>query len=159
MRRFPSKGRSRAMLIRRLSLAAITTFLMMLSFAHLAAADDSTAVRTTSGKVRCIVSADNAVCETYAPENGGSFPQAPLVPSEPGKTSRANIVNFNASGGLRWGFGDIPGSEPEKDIVLAYGQTYRMNGWTIAASADGTRFTNDQTGHGMFVSIDGVSTF
>ncbi len=45
------------------------------------------------------------------------------------------------------------------DIVLNYGQTYHINGWTILPSFDGTRFTNDRTGHGMFVSVDNVSSF
>jgi hypothetical protein len=30
---------------------------------------------------------------------------------------------------------------------------------TIAASERGTTFTNEQTGHGMFVSIEKVDTF
>jgi hypothetical protein len=32
-------------------------------------------------------------------------------------------------------------------------------GWTIVADGNGTRITNDRTGHGMFVSIDEVSTY
>ena len=32
-------------------------------------------------------------------------------------------------------------------------------GWTIEASEDGTRFTNDGTGHGMFISVEGVEAF
>jgi hypothetical protein len=37
--------------------------------------------------------------------------------------------------------------------------TYDAAGWTIAASESGTRFTNEQTGHGMFVSVEKVDTF
>jgi hypothetical protein len=44
-------------------------------------------------------------------------------------------------------------------VVRVYGQTYRFNGWTIVSTFDGTRLTNDGTGHGMFVAIDGVSSF
>jgi len=40
-------------------------------------------------------------------------------------------------------------------VVLAYGKTY--NGWTILPTSDGTRFANDRTGHGMFVSIEALS--
>ena len=57
--------------------------------------------------------------------------------------------------------GNIPGS-PEvmaNDVVLNYGQTFHLNGWTIIPSEDGTRFTNDGTGHGMVVSINNVSSF
>jgi hypothetical protein len=46
-----------------------------------------------------------------------------------------------------------------QDILLTYGQTFQVNGWTIQPSFDGTRFTNDATGHGMFVSIDNVYSF
>jgi hypothetical protein len=42
---------------------------------------------------------------------------------------------------------------------LNYGQTYHVIGWTIEPSSDGTRFTNDGSGHGMFVSIEDVSSF
>jgi hypothetical protein len=39
------------------------------------------------------------------------------------------------------------------DTVLP-GQTYHIQGWTIVAAGDGIRFTNDGTGHGMFVGSD-----
>ena len=42
---------------------------------------------------------------------------------------------------------------------MQYCQTYQLNGWTIFASSDGTRLTNDRTGHGMFVSIQNVYSF
>jgi hypothetical protein len=32
-------------------------------------------------------------------------------------------------------------------------------GWTIEGVERGTRFTNDRTGHGMFVSLDEVTTY
>jgi len=38
-------------------------------------------------------------------------------------------------------------------------QTYDAEGWTIAASETGTKFPNQHTGHGMFVSIEKVDTF
>jgi hypothetical protein len=43
--------------------------------------------------------------------------------------------------------------------VLTYGQTYHILGWTILPISDGTTFTNDATGHGMFVSIQDVHSF
>ena len=45
------------------------------------------------------------------------------------------------------------------DVLLNYGQTYHLQSWTIVPTEDGTRFTNDSTGHGMFVSIENVSSF
>jgi hypothetical protein len=34
-----------------------------------------------------------------------------------------------------------------------------MEGWTIVPTQDGTRFTSDSTGHGMFVSVENVASF
>jgi hypothetical protein len=42
---------------------------------------------------------------------------------------------------------------------MAYGQTYHHGNWTINPDETGTRFVNDRSGHGMFVSIDNVSPF
>jgi len=52
-----------------------------------------------------------------------------------------------------------PAEAEAQDTVLQYGQTYHINGWTVLPSSDGTTFTNDATGHGMFVSIDNVNSF
>jgi hypothetical protein len=53
----------------------------------------------------------------------------------------------------------IGGSQPINFLTMAYGQTYNVQGWTVAASVDGTRFTNNGTGRGMFVSIENVYPF
>jgi len=37
--------------------------------------------------------------------------------------------------------------------------TYRAVGWTITADSTGTTFTNDDSGHGMFVNTDRVDFF
>jgi hypothetical protein len=116
-----------------------------------AAADQS--VRTESGQVRCGVTANDqghgggplVDCQMRA----GYFPKAP---------PDMNIVAAGATGALNWYDGNIAWS-PEavaQDIVLNYGQTYDINGWTILSTFNGTRFTNDGTGHGMFVSIQNV---
>ena len=68
---------------------------------------------------------------------------------------RANGVNITASGSVQWvlgNLGDIP------TVTIDY-RTYDAEGWTIAASESGTRFTNKGTGHGMFVSVENVETF
>ena len=68
---------------------------------------------------------------------------------------QANGVNVTADGTVEWlvgNLGDIPA------VTLDY-RTYRALGWTIVASSDGTRFTNGDTGHGMFVSIEKVETY
>jgi hypothetical protein len=64
-------------------------------------------------------------------------------------------VTVSSDGDMRWlagNLGDIP------VVTLDY-RTYEAQGWTIAAAAPGGRFTNDRTGHGMFVSVDKVNTF
>jgi hypothetical protein len=44
--------------------------------------------------------------------------------------------------------------------TLVPGQTYHIQGWTIVAGSDDTRFTNDGTGHGMAIGSDTtVKTF
>ena len=68
---------------------------------------------------------------------------------------KANGVSVNGSGTLTWvvgNLGDIP-------VVKLDYQTYSANGWTIDATSDGTRFSNDGTGHGMQVATQGVQAF
>jgi hypothetical protein len=114
-------------------------------------AESSQYVRTESAKVRCVISAGDAACERTSADG---FPDAP-----PGQLGgHQNIAQVEAAGDFRWIEGNI-GIGDDQDVVLAYGQTYRFNGWTIVSSFDGTRLTNDGTGHGMFVAVDGVSSF
>lgn len=114
-------------------------------------AESSQYVRTESGKVRCVISAGDAACERGSADG---FPDAP-----PGQFGgHQNIAQVDANGGFSWTEGNI-GAGDDQDQVLAYGQTYRFNGWTVVSTFDGTRLTNDGTGHGMFVAVDGVASF
>jgi hypothetical protein len=64
-------------------------------------------------------------------------------------------VRLTANGEVSWlvgNLGDIPA------VKLDY-RTYSAVGWTIHAREDGTRFTNDRTGRGMIVAVDGVQAF
>jgi hypothetical protein len=112
---------------------------------------DSELVRTESGKVRCDIQADKVGCQ-YLP----GFPLAPICDTG---GYHCDIAQVKSSGGFSWIDGNIPGAHPENDVVLNYGQTYHLQGWTINPGEDGTRFTNDSTGHGMFVSVENVSSF
>jgi hypothetical protein len=72
-----------------------------------------------------------------------------------------DVASVTSAGEFKWAEGNIPGT-PEvmaNDVVLNYGQTSHLNGWTIVPNEDGTRFTNDSTGHGMSVSVNNVSPF
>ena len=100
-------------------------------------------VETKSGKTRCELNSESVGCESQ-------FENSPVVNGEP-----ANGVSITAGGTVRWvvgNLGDIP------TVTLDYG-TYSAAGWTIAADANGTRFTNDATGHGMLVAVEGVQAF
>ncbi|MDV3135336.1 hypothetical protein [Mycobacterium sp. 29Ha] len=148
---------------RRLPLAVIAMCLLALLFASPAAADDNQAVITESGKVRCYPNAADeghgggplVVCQR---RGGEPFPQSPYS-AENG--SPLNLAVVRGNGDFYWDIGNIPWSREAiaNDIVLRYGQTYNVNGWTILSTFEGTRFTNDRTGHGMFVSVDNVYSF
>jgi hypothetical protein len=100
-------------------------------------------IETKSGQTRCQIDSDSVGCEA-------EFTNSPMQDGE-----RANGVNITASGSVQWvvgNLGDIP------TVTIDY-LTYDADGWTIAASESGTRFTNKNTGHGMFVSIEKVDTF
>ena len=100
-------------------------------------------IETKSGQTRCQIDSDSVGCEAQ-------FTNSPMQDGE-----RANGINITASGDVQWvlgNLGDIP------TVTIDY-QTYDAAGWTIAATESGTRFTNEHTGHGMFVSIEKVDTF
>ena len=100
-------------------------------------------IETKSGVTRCQINKDSVGCE--AP-----FTNSPLQDGE-----HANGVSISASGNVQWVLGNL-GAIPT--VTIDY-KTYAAQGWTINATAEGTRFTNDHTGHGMFVSVEKVNTF
>jgi hypothetical protein len=134
-------------------LVGLVTFALTAGPATASADPSQYLLRTQSGKVRCIIHTGHAAC---TPTGGGAFSQAPVGTGG----SRANVASVDASRGfqLEWASADMPGN-PANDTVLTYGQTFHLLGWTIVPSSDGTRFTDDGTGHGMFVSIDNVYSF
>jgi len=100
-------------------------------------------VETKSGKTRCQLDTAEVGCEAQ-------FTNAPALDG-----TKANGVRVTSSGELRWlvgNLGDIP------VVTLEY-KTYSAVGWTIEASEEGTRFTNDGTGHGMVIAVEGVQAF
>lgn len=100
-------------------------------------------IETKSGKTRCQLSTEEVGCEAQ-------FTDAPEVDGLP-----ANGVRLTPDGQIEWvvgNLGDIPA------VTLDY-RRYTAVGWTIDASADGTRISNDRTRHGMVVAVEGVRTF
>jgi hypothetical protein len=100
-------------------------------------------IETKSGLTRCQINKDSVGCE--AP-----FTHSPLQDGE-----HANGVSITAGGTVNWVLGNL-GAIPT--VTIDY-KTYDAQGWTIIATTDGTRFTNEHTRHGMFVSIEKVNTF
>ncbi|MGO4441754.1 hypothetical protein AB4Z42_00210 [Mycobacterium sp. 2YAF39] len=100
-------------------------------------------VETKSGKTRCQISREEVGCES-------EFDNSIEVNGMP-----ANGVSVTADGSMRWVAGNL-GNIPA--VTLDY-ETYSALGWTIAADSDGTRFTNDGTGHGIFINTSGVEVF
>lgn len=100
-------------------------------------------IETKSGKTRCQISTRRVDCEAQ-------FTNTPLKDGE-----HVNGVSVSSDGTVQWvlgNLGDIP-------VVTIDYQSYQAQGWNIKADVDGTRFTNERTGHGMFVSIDTIETF
>jgi hypothetical protein len=132
----------------------LAMFVLPAAVVPCAAADPASGqyVRTESGVVRCLVMANDqghGGGPAVACEHGPGFLQAPV--SQYG--SHFDLAVIHASGAFNWDDGNIGGGgTPQNDVVLNYGQTYHINGWTIVPSEDGTRFTKDGTGHGMVVS-------
>jgi len=100
-------------------------------------------IETKSGVTRCQISADTVGCES-------DFTDPPTVDGE-----QATGVEVAASGSNRWVVGNL-GAMPTTTIDYA---SYEAVGWTIEADSTGTRFTNDATGHGMFISTEAVEFF
>ncbi|MDY6996745.1 MAG: hypothetical protein SW019_09125 [Actinomycetota bacterium] len=100
-------------------------------------------IETKSGKTRCQLDTQEVGCES-------SFVNAPEIEGMP-----ANGVRLNTRGDISWVLGNL-GAIPT--VTLDY-RTYSAVGWTIDADVNGTRFTNDRTGHGMVISVEGVEGF
>lgn len=100
-------------------------------------------IETKSGMTRCQINKETVGCE--AP-----FTNSPLQDGE-----HANGVSVTSGGSVQWVLGNL-GAIPT--VTIDY-KTYAAQGWTINATPEGTRFTNDRTHHGMFVSVEKVNTF
>lgn len=104
---------------------------------------DGRYVRTQSGRTRCWVSPETVACEASS-----GFQQRP----------NADAV-VTQQGSFKWVYEADIGVGDYNDLVLKYGETYDLHGWTVQPSREGTRFTNRETGRGMFVSVENVYSF
>jgi hypothetical protein len=94
-------------------------------------------------RTRCKLTRADVQCETQ-------FAHAPVIGAQ-----RANSVYVTADGAVRWMVSNLVATPA---VAIDYRVYYGL-GWTIVANGNGTRITNDRTGHGMFVNIDSVETF
>ncbi len=81
--------------------------------------------------------------------------EAPFTNSPLKDGEHANGIHITSAGNVQWVLGNL-GAIPT--VTIDY-KTYDAQGWTIVATKEGTRFSNNGTGHGMFVSVDKVDTF
>lgn len=102
-------------------------------------------VETKSGLTRCSLNVELVACQTSA----DNWP--PDADGQP-----FHVASVTSDGQLQWVKADLGALE---GIVTMEYRTYSAQGWTIVATADGTRFTNDRTGRGMSVSIEAVQPF
>ena len=125
-----------------------------------AGASEGQYVTTQSGRVRCWVTATGSAVSLTPPDGGsvicesGGFDSAPV----PGPLYHMNNATVDAAGNFSFLMANL-GQVSENQLTLSYGQTYNIQGWTILSGPDGTRFTNNATGHGMFVSIENTYAF
>lgn len=132
-------------------IAPVGLGIVVVAFAPLAGADPTPGhdakVKTQTPPMLCEIGSDdadpgvgpNVVCQ-------GTFVQAPADDDQAFVTASGVFTYRSANIG-------IGGPHPPFDILLP-DQTYYIQGWTVTAGDDGIRFTNDGTGHGMFVGSD-----
>jgi hypothetical protein len=99
----------------------------------------------TSPGWECAIAPDLAVPPGEAVVCQGNFSQAP----QPG----AGPV-INADGTFHWEVRQLNHASPTTG--MNFGQTYHYDDWTMYPDQAGTRFINDHTGRGFFISLDNV---
>lgn len=112
---------------------------------ELSATGDSVYVSTKSGKTACQVTVNTVSCIVRFV---GRTPIRYGVPT--------NVVMITSGGIMDWTVGD--GGQLQTH-TLNYGTLYHALGWTITPTSEGTTFTNDATGRGMSVNVDGARAF
>jgi len=123
-------------------IAVVAAAVAALSIAGVPAAQASQYVRTESGRVRCIVQPEKVAREASGPGSTG-FPQAPIaLPESQCRNSPCpggihfDLAEITVSGAFDWNDGNIGGGgTPQNDLVLNYGQTYHIQGWTVLPSS------------------------
>ena len=101
-------------------------------------------VETKSGSTGCSINTELVACERFS----GSWQNA--------DGRRYPTVSVAADGEFHWVDADL--GQLQGRVPLNY-QTYSARGWTIVVGPDDTKFTNDDSGHGMSVADKNVTPF
>ena len=124
-----------------------------ITFAPLASADPTAGhdakVNTQTPRMLCEIGSDDAtpgVGPNVICQRGNGFVQASSDVDQAFVTASGQFSYRSANIGI--GYNHAPFD------TLVPGQTYHIQGWTVVAGGDGIRFTNDGTGHGMFIGSD-----
>ncbi|WKG03248.1 hypothetical protein [Mycolicibacterium sp. HK-90] len=104
-----------------------------------------TYVRTESGRTLCGVEGDRVNCTVQ-------FTNPPTTNTG----DIANSVTLNQDGSFTYLAADLGRIAPVHTVH--YDQTYIANGWAVEAFDDGTRFTNNRTDEGFWVSVTEVNS-
>ncbi|MBU8824783.1 hypothetical protein [Mycolicibacterium goodii] len=104
-----------------------------------------TYIRTESGHTLCGIAGDHVNCTVR-------FVNPPMTSSG----DVANSVALNQDGSFTYLAADLGVIAPPHSVQ--YDQTYIVNGWAVEAFNDGTRFTNNLTNEGFWVSVTEVDS-
>jgi hypothetical protein len=149
IREHPPQGNPKSALPVRIALAGLG--IVALTIGPHASADPTAGhdakVNTQTPPMLCEIGSDdadpgigpNVVCQ-------GSFVQAPAGDDQAFVTASGQFSYRSANIGIGYPHAPFDTLDP--------GQTYHIQGWTAVAGDDGIRFTNDGTGHGMFIRSD-----
>ncbi|MBN3511138.1 hypothetical protein JYB55_20110 [Mycolicibacterium septicum] len=102
-------------------------------------------IRTESGRTLCGIEGDRVNCTVQ-------FVNPPLASTG----DIANSVSLNQNGTFTYLAADLGVIDPPH--LIRYDQTYTTNGWAVEAFNDGTRFTNNRTNEGFWVSATEVNS-
>ncbi len=112
-------------------------------------------LETKSGLVWCEVTSVQR--QSPSSEPFGSDSADCQGPFEQPEAQGYASVGTSGDGTIKWFMSNMSSANPR--LKMQYEQTYTWGNWTIYADSTGTRFTNNATGHGMFVSIQNVYAF
>jgi hypothetical protein len=106
---------------------------------------------STAGNVRCVISADGAACERMGIEGF-------RIASATRYGGSGRVASVDPGGNFSWAEAGIGGpTDWSPEFALGKVTPYRLHGWTVLLAPDGTRLTNDDTTHGMLISLDGAT--